>query len=83
MFIICTLTKQLFYYDMPTSFFSLSFTVIIIIDFKQDITHNNIYAFYKLIYNLMIQNKIFVNIMISVYMELFLFFEYSFEKICI
>ena len=75
MFIIFTLRKQLFHYDWPTFFYLLSFSIIIIINFKQYITYNNnIYDFHKLLYNFMIQNKIFVNIMISVYLKLFQFF---------
>ena len=41
----------------------------------QHIAHNNnITDFSKLLYNLVIQNEIFVNIMISAYLELFQFF---------
>ena len=63
LFIIFTMRMQLFYCDRPTFFSSLSLSIIIIINFKQYITYNNnIYDFYKLLYNLMVQNKIFVNI---------------------
>ena len=71
MSIIFTLRKQLFYYHW-LKFFSLCFCLIIINNSKQYITqNNNIYDFYKLLYNLMLQDKIFVNIMIYIYMKLF------------
>ena len=73
--IIFTLRKQLFHYDSPTFFLSLSFSIIIIINFKQHIIHNNnIYDLYELLYHLIIQNKIFVNITTSAYLRLFQFF---------